>query len=81
MLLLDEPSLGLAPLVKKEIFETLAKLHDEKKTTILLVEQDVKGALAISDRGYLMQTGHVVLEGEAESMAKNPSVKEIYLGK
>jgi branched-chain amino acid transport system ATP-binding protein len=81
LLLLDEPSLGLAPLVKKEIFKTLNQLHREKKTTILLVEQDVKGALEIADRGYLMQTGRIILEDEAKALAKNQAVKEIYLGK
>lgn len=81
LLLLDEPSLGLAPLVKKEIYETLTRLHREKKTIILLVEQDVKGALGIADRGYLMQTGRIVLEDEAQALAENPAVQEIYMGK
>ena len=81
LLLLDEPSLGLAPLVKKEIFETLSNLHKEKKTTVLLVEQDVKWALDIADRGYLMQTGQIVLEDEAQALAKAPTVQEIYMGK
>jgi len=81
LLLLDEPSLGLAPLIKREIFETLVRLHKEKDTTVLLVEQDVKGALDIANRGYLMQTGRIVLEDEAKALSQNPAVQRIYLGR
>lgn len=78
--LLDEPSLGLAPLVKAEIFQTLRHLNSEQSLTILLVEQDTKLALTIAHRGYVMQAGRVVLEGEAQDLASNPQVQEIYFG-
>jgi ABC-type branched-subunit amino acid transport system ATPase component len=68
-------------LVKKEIIDTLARLHSSKKTTIPLVEHDVKGALAITNRGSLRQKGRIVLEGDATELSENPSVKEIYLGR
>lgn len=80
LLLLDEPSLGLAPLVKKEIFGTFLKMHKSKFITILLVEQDVRSALSISDRAYLMQTGKFVLEGDSKTIFEAPFVQEIYLG-
>jgi branched-chain amino acid transport system ATP-binding protein len=81
LLILDEPSLGLAPIVKSEIFEILRKINHERKATILLVEQDVKAALAIADRGYLMQAGKIVIEDTSNLLRENDEVTKIYLGK
>lgn len=79
LLLLDEPSMGLAPRVIRSIFETLFKLH-EQGLTILLIEQDAKIALETADYGYVMQTGKVALEGEAAELLENEEVRNIYLG-
>jgi branched-chain amino acid transport system ATP-binding protein len=79
MLLLDEPSMGLAPKVIQSIFKTLNELH-EQGLTILLVEQDAKIALETADYGYVMKTGKVALEGEAGKLLENDEVKRIYLG-
>ncbi|MHB8896452.1 MAG: ABC transporter ATP-binding protein [Candidatus Geothermincolia bacterium] len=79
LLLLDEPSMGLAPKVIQAIFKTLFKLH-EQGLTILLIEQDAKIALQTADYGYVMKTGKVALEGEAEELLTNEEVKKIYLG-
>jgi branched-chain amino acid transport system ATP-binding protein len=80
LLLLDEPSMGLAPVLIKEIFIGLKKLHQEG-LTILLVEQDANIALSLADRGYVLQTGKVVLTDSGENLIKNKLVKEIYFGK
>jgi branched-chain amino acid transport system ATP-binding protein len=80
ILLLDEPSLGLAPMLVKEILSLLAKLRDEGMT-ILLIEQDAVAALKIADRGYVMERGRVVLEGSARELLSNDGVKQAYLGK
>jgi branched-chain amino acid transport system ATP-binding protein len=79
LLLLDEPSLGLAPLVVNRIFEVIARLKAEG-TTILLVEQNARKALAVADRAYVMETGRVVLAGPARDLAANPAVERAYLG-
>jgi branched-chain amino acid transport system ATP-binding protein len=79
LLLLDEPSLGLAPLVVGRIFEVIARLKAEG-TTILLVEQNARKALAVADRAYVLETGRVVLEGPAAELAANPAVERAYLG-
>jgi len=79
LLLLDEPSMGLAPKVIQSIFRTLHRLH-EQGLTILLVEQDAKIALETADYGYVMRTGKVALEGEASQLLENEEVKRIYLG-
>jgi branched-chain amino acid transport system ATP-binding protein len=79
LLLLDEPTLGLAPRLVGEIFETLARLHAEG-LTILLIEQNANQALAISDYGYILENGVVALEGESTSLKDNPSVQALYLG-
>jgi branched-chain amino acid transport system ATP-binding protein len=79
LLLLDEPSLGLAPLLVREIFRNLQRIRDDG-VTILLVEQNAHLALEIADRAYVLETGSVVMEGEASEVAKNPRVKEAYLG-
>lgn len=79
LLILDEPSMGLSPLFVKEIFEVIKKLK-EKGTTILLVEQNAKMALSISDRAYVIETGKITLEGNAKDLLHNDSVKKAYLG-
>lgn len=80
LLLLDEPCLGLAPLVSRQIMQTIARLRAEG-TTILLVEQNARAALRIADRGYVMETGKLVLEGSAEELMRNKDVRRAYLGK
>jgi branched-chain amino acid transport system ATP-binding protein len=79
LLMLDEPSLGLAPILIKEIFETVRKIADQG-TTVLLVEQDVKHSLSLSDRGYVLENGRINLEGPAAELLENPHVKTAYLG-
>jgi branched-chain amino acid transport system ATP-binding protein len=80
VVLLDEPSLGLAPLLVEEIFGIVARLRDERGLTVLLVEQNAALALDIADHGYVMENGRVVLEGPAESLRQNSDIKEFYLG-
>ena len=79
LLMLDEPSLGLAPILIRNIFETVRKIADQG-TTVLLVEQDVKHSLSLSDRGYVLEHGRVVMEGRARELMNDPHVKEAYLG-
>ena len=79
LLMLDEPSLGLAPIIITDIFKLLQEINDAG-TTILLVEQNAKMALSISDRGYVLETGKISLSGTGTSLADNPSVKAAYLG-
>jgi branched-chain amino acid transport system ATP-binding protein len=79
MLLLDEPSLGLAPTVVESLYETLAVLHHEG-ITLLLAEQSVELALEIASHAYVLQTGRTVLDGPAATLAQDPQVQEIYLG-
>jgi len=80
MLMLDEPSLGLAPLLVKEIFDNIKLINRELDTTILVVEQNAKVALAIADYAYIMESGKIVLEGTSEDLQNNPDVKEFYMG-
>jgi len=80
MLMLDEPSLGLAPLLVKEIFENIQLINKELNTTILVVEQNAKIALAIADYAYIMESGRIVLEGSSKELQQNPDVKEFYMG-
>ncbi len=80
LMLLDEPSLGLAPILVREIFEIVRRIKREEGTTILLVEQNAALALEIADYGYIMEGGRVVLEGEPEVLRQNEDVKEFYLG-
>jgi len=80
LMLLDEPSLGLSPLLVKEIFGIIKDINVKEKTTILLVEQNARVALSISSYGYIMENGKVVLDGETEKLANNEDVKEFYLG-
>jgi len=79
LLLLDEPSLGLAPVMVRLIFETLRAIN-ETGTTILLVEQNVARALALSDRAYVIENGRIVLDGPREALQQSPHVKQAYLG-
>lgn len=79
LLMMDEPSLGLAPKIVSEIFEIIEKLH-EKGLTILLVEQNVHHALELASRAYVLETGKIVLEGKGELLLNNPEVKKAYLG-
>ena len=81
LLLLDEPSMGLAPLVVQEIFAVIERLRRDEGTTILLVEQNAKAALKMADRGYVLETGKVILEGPAAELLENPEVQRAYLGK
>jgi len=80
LLLLDEPSMGLAPLLVEEIFRIIEEINKEG-TSILLVEQNAAMALSIADRAYVLETGSVVLEGAAEELLENPQVKAAYLGR
>ena len=80
LLALDEPSLGLAPLVVAEIFRSIVALREQTQLTILLVEQNASRALAIADYGYIMENGRIVLDGPAEALRRNADVREFYLG-
>ena len=80
LLLLDEPSLGLAPLVATELFEIIKRINQEQQTAILLVEQNAQLALSIASWGYVMENGQVVLDGPAAEVRENRNVKEFYLG-
>lgn len=79
ILLLDEPSMGLAPLVVREVFEIIRQIHEEG-TTILLVEQNAKMALKIADKGYILEVGKIVAVDDAQSLLKSRAVQESYLG-
>jgi len=80
IMLLDEPSLGLAPLLVKEIFNIVKTINAGEKTAILLVEQNAIAALDIAEHGYVMESGRVVLDGEADQLKANEDVREFYLG-
>lgn len=80
LLLLDEPSLGIAPLLTKIIFEQIVALNKTTGLTILLVEQNANMALSIADYGYVMETGEIILEGDAKMLAQNEEVRKAYLG-
>jgi len=79
LLMLDEPSLGLAPTLVNKVFETLKRLN-ERGVTILLVEQNIHSALSLCDRGYVLENGRIVLEGGGKELLNDPYVKEAYLG-
>jgi branched-chain amino acid transport system ATP-binding protein len=81
VLLLDEPSMGLAPKIVREIFDHISRLRRERGMTILLVEQNARGALSIADRGYVLETGKVVLQGPSEDLLANRDVQRAYLGR
>jgi branched-chain amino acid transport system ATP-binding protein len=80
LMLLDEPSLGLAPLLVEEIFRVVRQINQEEGVSILLVEQNARIALDAADYGYIMETGRLVLDGTAAQLADNADVKEFYLG-
>ena len=80
LLMLDEPSLGLAPIMVSKVFQTLNELKETSDLTILLVEQNVNSALAIADRAYLFENGRVVLEGDPNKIRNNPEIRQSYLG-
>jgi branched-chain amino acid transport system ATP-binding protein len=80
LILMDEPSMGLSPLLVKEVFGIIRKLNEDLGITILLVEQNARMALSVASHGYVMEQGKVVLDGSAESLANNEDVKEFYLG-
>ncbi|MFY9704446.1 MAG: ABC transporter ATP-binding protein [Desulfobacterales bacterium] len=79
LLMLDEPSLGLAPILIRNIFDTVRKIADQG-TTVLLVEQDVKNSLGLSDRGYVLEHGRIAMEGTAKELLQDPHIKTAYLG-
>ncbi len=79
LLLLDEPSMGLAPLLVREIFEVIARIN-QSGTAILLVEQNASMALAVASRAYVLETGSIALQGSAAELAKDPRVQAAYLG-
>jgi branched-chain amino acid transport system ATP-binding protein len=80
LIMMDEPSTGLAPLIVQDIFKIIVKMRDEGKT-VLLVEQNAKAALHVADRGYVLETGKVVLQGKAQELLEDVEVKRAYLGK
>ncbi|MDI6907454.1 MAG: ABC transporter ATP-binding protein, partial [Thermoanaerobacterales bacterium] len=80
LMLLDEPSLGLAPLLVQEIFRIIKQINLDEGCSILVVEQNAKVALGIADYGYIMENGRIVLEGEVERLLNNEDVQEFYLG-
>jgi branched-chain amino acid transport system ATP-binding protein len=80
LMLLDEPSLGLAPMLAEEIFGIVRRLAESERIAVLLVEQNAAMALALADHGYVLETGRIVLEGSAAALAQNSDVKEFYLG-
>ena len=80
LLMMDEPSLGVAPIIVQDIYKTIAALKQEG-LTILLVEQNARAALAVADRGYVIETGQIVLQGSSQQLCDNPEVQRAYLGK
>ncbi|NDV26028.1 ABC transporter ATP-binding protein [Desulfovibrio sp. JC010] len=80
LLLLDEPSLGLAPLLVEEIFDIVKKINKQEGVTVLLVEQNARMALSLADYGYIMENGRIVMDGKGEELLHNPDVQEFYLG-
>ena len=80
LMLLDEPSLGLAPILVREIYEIIQQINADQKMAILLVEQNVRAALGIADYGYVLENGRVVLSGTAENLSQNEDVREFYMG-
>ncbi|KQP49650.1 ABC transporter ATP-binding protein [Pseudorhodoferax sp. Leaf274] len=80
LILLDEPSLGLSPMLVEEIFTIIARINAERGVSMLLVEQNASIALAVADFGYIMESGRIVIDGSAERLAADPDVREFYLG-
>jgi len=81
LILLDEPSMGLAPNIVKEVFQHIVKLKKLYGLTVLLVEQNARSALKIANRGYVIETGRIILEGTAEYLLSNKDVQRAYLGR
>lgn len=80
LMLLDEPSMGLSPLLMTNVFQALKEINQKEGTAILLVEQNARLALRFSEKGYVLETGNVVLEGDSETLLNDPQVKQAYLG-
>lgn len=80
LLLLDEPSMGLSPILVNEIFQIIQEINKQDGVTVLLVEQNANKALSIAHRAYVLETGHIIIGGNAQDVAGNPKVKEAYLG-
>ena len=80
LLLLDEPTMGLDPLLVQEIFNIIERINKEENVTVLLVEQNANMALSIADRGYVLETGKIILEGTGKELLSNPEIKKAYLG-
>ena len=80
LMLLDEPSMGLAPLLVAEIFQIVSRLNREEKVAVLLAEQNATVALRYAQHGYVMETGRIVLDGDAKTVLENEDIKEFYLG-
>lgn len=78
--MLDEPSIGLAPMLVQEIFEVIKKINQESGMTIVLVEQNARIALDVADYAYVMETGRIVMDGPSKQLAENEDIKEFYLG-
>ncbi|MDR2401374.1 MAG: ABC transporter ATP-binding protein [Deferribacteraceae bacterium] len=81
LLLLDEPSLGLAPIITKELFSLIKKINEARKISILIVEQNAKAALKLSKRGYVLDVGKITFSGDSKTLQNSPELKESYLGK
>jgi len=80
LIMLDEPSLGLAPLLVKEIFRIISEIRQQSGVSVLLVEQNARAALELADHGYVMENGRIVLDGPAAQLRENEDIKEFYLG-
>jgi branched-chain amino acid transport system ATP-binding protein len=80
LMMLDEPSLGLAPMLVQEIFEIVHEINSQEQMSVLLVEQNARAALALAHHGYVMEQGRIVLDGPAEQLRQNEDIKEFYLG-
>lgn len=80
LLLLDEPSLGLSPMLVKEVFNVIVKINREQRTSMLIVEQNARVALGVANHGYIMENGHIVMDGPADQLLNNEDIKEFYLG-
>jgi branched-chain amino acid transport system ATP-binding protein len=79
LLILDEPSLGLAPIIAEKVLDTVSKINDDG-VTVLLVEQNIRDSLEIANRAYVLEEGKIILEGEARELLSNSHIKEVYLG-
>jgi branched-chain amino acid transport system ATP-binding protein len=80
LLLLDEPSMGVAPVIKDQIFEQLIAIRDQEHTTIILVEQDADVALNVAEYAYVLETGRVVMEGQSKDLLEDDELRRAYLG-